>query len=124
MADSAAGAGLTSRGFTRLLGSLAEDPAGAFADLRELLTDATTALLASRSSGEAYRAMARLDRHRMAPLLPRYELANWVLHARAYGAGGAWTAARPPSTARSRRHPVPLEWLTTHWVATALGRGG
>ena len=120
MADATAAAGLSGRDFEKLLEELAADPDRAFADLRELLYDATAALFACRSSREGYDALAALEGHRFSSLLPRYELSNWVLYARAYGDG-------PSGDARARELDVALrgpggglDWLQTHWVSPAL----
>lgn len=132
MADVAAAAGVSAADFAALLHGIADDPERAFAELRELLYDATRTLLTCDSAESALVALAALDRHRFAPLLHRYELSNWVLYARAYGrqqrtrkAGAA--LRRDPSARRAeavdralREAPVALDWLTTQWVLPAL----
>jgi hypothetical protein len=120
MSDTAAAAGLSRARFGALLADLARRPDRAFADLRELLSDATAGLHASRSAEQAYATLAAFDRHRYGALLHRYELANWVLYARAMG-GGASRDARVAAVDRAlRRSRAPLEWLLTHWIAPAL----
>jgi hypothetical protein len=121
MAEAAQAAGLSSDGFATLLQSIAEDPARAFAELRELLFDASMALLASQRMEDALAALARADAHRFGPLLHRYELSNWVLYARAYGRRAATVDARTRTVDRALRETAePLDWLTAHWVAPAL----
>jgi hypothetical protein len=124
MAEAAEAAGLSDTGFEALLHSIARDPERAFADLRELLSDATAALFASESVETALAALTRFDTHRFGPLLNRYELSNWVLYARAYGRPSAALAARIQAVDRAlRAAPVALDWLTTEWVLPALARG-
>ena len=120
MAETAEAAGLAGEDFEALLHDIAADPERAFADLRELLSDATAALFACDSAEMALAALARFDTHRFAPLLHHYELSNWVLYARAY--------ARPSEACRAcvdavdramRAAPVALDWLVAEWVAPA-----
>ena len=120
MADAAAGAGLPEDDFSKLLESIARDPASAFADLRALLFDAVSTLFACDTAEDALAALAAHDRHRFASLLHHYELSNWVLYARAYA--GARDDARTTSVLEALESADdPLAWLTTHWIATAAG---
>jgi hypothetical protein len=120
MADATAAAGMSARDFQRLLGALALDPEGAFRDLRELLYDATIALHASRTAEQGYDTLATLEGHRFSTLLPRYELSNWVLYARAY-AGKRSSDARARKVDRAlREKSSALEWLQQRWVLPAL----
>jgi hypothetical protein len=124
MAEAAEGAGLSEADFNGLLHGIADDPERAFADLRELLFDATTALLECASADAALTALARFDEHRFGPLLHRYELSNWVLYARAYGQKTTTPDARVAEIDQALRHaPVALDWLTTDWVLPALAAG-
>jgi hypothetical protein len=118
MAESAAAAGLSARGFEELLGRIARDPEGAFADLRALLTDASATLYRCRTGGEAQAALVSLEKHRFAPLLHRYELSNWILYARAYGTERGGARARAVDRAL-RKTRAPLAWLASAW----LGQG-
>ncbi len=124
MAEAAEGAGLDEADFAALLHGIARDPERAFAELRELLWDATLALLACDSAEQALLALGSFDEHRFAPLLHRYELSNWVLYARAYGrAAGTAQAevARVRAVDRALREaPVALDWLTAERVLPAL----
>lgn len=126
MADATDAAGLDEDGFEAMLESIASDPERAFADLRELLFDATSALHACTDVDQATAALARFDEHRFASLLHRYELSNWVLYARAYGETEATDQSVSGTRARAidaalRSHEVPLEWLVREWVTPALG---
>jgi hypothetical protein len=120
MADATSAAGLSGPDFEGLLVDLAADPDRAFSDLRALLYDASSALFACSGSQEAYAALEALEGHRFSALLPRYELSNWVLYARAYGDGpGADPRTREVDLAL-RRHDGALSWMQEHWVAPAL----
>ncbi len=127
MAETAQGAGLSEAGFAKLLRGIARGPERAFADLRELLSDATRALFSCRSAEQAHGALRALDGHRFSALLHRYELSNWVLYARAYGQGAA-LGGKPDPRARAveralRKAKDPLSWLVAAWVRPALGPG-
>ncbi len=127
MAEVASAAGLSGRRFEALLAGMAEDPAGSFGQLRALLADATRALDGARDAGEAHEALVALDARPFGPLLHRYELSNWVLHARAHAGGGAGGTQDPRVRTIEmalRRADDPVSWLAAHWVAPALGREG
>jgi hypothetical protein len=122
MADAAEAAGVSEDGFDALLQGVVRDPERAFEDLRQLLFDVSTALLACQDADEALATLARFDAHRFAPLLHRYELSNWVLYARAHAPG----ALGPDPRARAidaalREDAVALDGLLTRWVTPALG---
>jgi hypothetical protein len=122
MAAAAGASGLSDSEFESLLEGVADAPEEAFARLRELLTDATGALFACDGAESALVALVDLDSHRFASLLHHYELANWVLYARAYGSRGPAPTAR--AVERSLREASdPLQWLTDAWVAPALAGG-
>lgn len=117
MADAADAAGLDDAGFEAMLEGIASDPEQAFADLRALLFDATSALFACASIEEASAALAGFDDHRFASVLHRYELSNWVLYARAYG--NATPDARARAIDAKLREGGALDWLTNEWVVAA-----
>ncbi|RYE89666.1 MAG: hypothetical protein EOO75_11440 [Myxococcales bacterium] len=116
MAEAASAAGLSDDGFEALLEDVTRDPERAFEDLRELLFDATVALLACRRADDALAALATLDGHRFAPLLHHYELATWVLDARGRGGSLAPDEAVRALDRTLREAPVALDWLERHWV--------
>jgi hypothetical protein len=117
MAESAAEAGLSSDAFEKLLERIAADPERAFEELRELLYDATCALMACSSADEGLVALARFDANPFVSLLHRYELSNWVLYARAYG-GPAKDGERSRQVDRTlRSESDALAWLTKAWVS-------
>ena len=122
MAESADAAGMSEDDFAALLETVAADPERAFEDLRQLLFDAATSLLACSGIDAALVALARLDGHRFGALLHRYELSNWLLYARAY----ASQALAPDPAVRAldqrlRDEKVALDWLVDAWVVPALG---
>lgn len=124
MAASAVAAGMTDEAFEEMLDGIVGDPERAFADLRELLMDATTALHASDTPEAALAALARFDDHRFGPLLHHYELSNWVLYARAYARPSGATSAKAAEIDRALREaPVALDWLTSHWIEAAEAAG-
>ncbi len=119
MADAADATGMNEEDFEAMLEGIAADPERAFADLRELLFDATSALFACASVDDALARLASFDAHRFAPLLHRYELSNWVLYARAYGDPEPDVRARAIDV-QLRTETAAIEWLTTAWIAPAL----
>jgi hypothetical protein len=123
MAEAADAAGLSDEGFEATLDAIARDPDRAFEDLRALLFDVTTALVACDGAEDALAALAAFDGHRFASLLHRYELSNWVLYARAYAGG----ALGPDDGVRAidralRSAAASIDWLTAEWVTPALRR--
>jgi hypothetical protein len=121
MAEAAHAAGLSEARFAAMLQGIARDPDGAFEDLRELLCDATSALVACDDAADALAALARFDAHRFASLLHRYELSNWLLYARAYASDARAPDARVRRVDRALRGKgAALDWLATTWVAPAI----
>jgi hypothetical protein len=123
MAQSSRAAGVPERVFQSLLEGVVRDPEGAFGELRQLLYDATLALLPCRGADEALAALVRFDAHRFGPLLHHYELSNWVLYALAYAdrsQGGGSRAHAVDAILRSTRDA--LGWLASSWVSPALDR--
>ncbi|MFT3776348.1 MAG: hypothetical protein QM820_64210 [Minicystis sp.] len=119
MAEVAEAAGLDEDAFEALLQEIAADPERAFEDLREMLFDAGTSLVAARGVDEAAAVLARFDGHRFGALLHHYELSNWVLFARAHAA----SALAPDPAVRAvdaalRAAPVALDWLEREWIST------
>lgn len=126
MKDVAEGAGLDDAAFESLLQDVAAAPERAFTDLRALLFDASVALYESADVDAAFAVLSRLDTHRFAALLHRYELSNWVLYARAYGRRSDPSAATVDAQTRQvdqalRAGDDALDWLTKHWVLSAIG---
>src|SRR6202044_3149485 len=114
-------AGLAAAGFEKLLQRISGDPEGSLEVLRQLLYDATGALLGCATAGEALAALTRFDGHAFAALLHRHELSNWVLYARAY----ARPAFDPDEAVRDldrvlRNEDDALAWLVKEWVEPAM----
>jgi hypothetical protein len=117
MADVVDGAGMPPARFEALLEEIAADPERAFEDLRALLFDAATTLVACQGVGVAAAALERFDGHRFGALLHRYELSNWILYARAHA--GSQLAPDPAVRAVDaalRNAPVSLDWLEKTWI--------
>ena len=122
IAERAQDAGLSKGAFARLLEEIGRDPERAFEDMRELLLDVANALMACRGPVEAQRALTRFADHRFEPLLHHFEISNWILHARAYGArspGPDAVVARLDALLRVA--PTALGWLADHWVDADAG---
>lgn len=110
-------AGLSPDALGALLASVAEDPERAFADLQALLYDASLALLGCPNVDAATASLDRWAEHRFACFLHHFELATWVLYARAYA--GPATADDPAYAIdrELRAAPVALDWLAAKWLA-------
>lgn len=118
MAEAGERAGQTEEEFEALLAYVVKRPERAFEELRALLFDASTALLAADSVDAADRALDALSTHRFGPILHHYELSNWTLYARAYA------KAEPSSKAATidaalRQADDSLEWLERNWLAVS-----
>jgi hypothetical protein len=119
MADTASDAGVGARAFSKLLAGIAADPALAFEELRALLFDVSTRLLAARGAQEAAALLVarEMRRRRFAPLLHQYALSTWVLYAHAFA-----PRALAPRTAIRKLHavlraaPSSLDWLAARWL--------
>jgi hypothetical protein len=119
MAEVAEAAGISEERFEAMLQEVAADPERAFEDLRELLFDAGTALVAADGVEAAASVLARFDQHRFGPLLHRFELSNWVLYTRAHAAHALAPDARVREIdAALRAAPVALDWLERTWLST------
>jgi hypothetical protein len=117
MAECADNAGLPEAGFAALLEEVTRAPERAFEDLRALLFDAASALVACETATAAHAALEQLGGHRFAPLLHHYQLSNWILYARAYAPG----PSEPDEIVRGldrtlREAPVSLDWLDQNWL--------
>jgi hypothetical protein len=124
MSEVAQSAGLDDEDFEDLLQELASAPERAFEDLRQLLFDATVALVEARDLDEAATVLTSFRAHRFAPLLHHYELSTWVLRSRLERAG---THAEPAAggeahgvDAALRASNDALAWLEKRWVRSAL----
>jgi hypothetical protein len=116
MAECAAEAGLPDAGFSALLEEVVREPERAFEDLRALLFDAATALLACAGVAEAQAALEGVAGRRFAPLLHHYQLSNWILYARAYAQPLVADAVTIEVDGALRQAPVSLEWLDRHFI--------
>jgi hypothetical protein len=121
IAEVAEGAGVSSHEFERLLEGISRAPAQAFEDLRALLLDAATALLAAPSAPAAQMVLEGFAQHRFACLLHHYQLSNWILYGRAYGAANPEVDARVAALDATLRQASPssLAWLEANWLPTS-----
>ena len=132
MTDCASEAGVAEADFSTLLEDVVREPERAFEDLRALLFDAATTLVACPGVEQAQAALDGFAGHRFAPLLHHYQLSNWILYARAYarplGADpGAHDIAQDAAIdvdRALRQAPVSLDWLDRHFLAAAATPAG
>jgi hypothetical protein len=117
ISEAAQDAGMTDDDFATLMTEVSDDPDRAFEDLRRLLFDAATALLACRDVEQAQEQLERLAGHRFGALLHHYQLSNWILYSRAYAAPApAIDEVVRGLDASLRAAPVALGWLAEHWL--------
>ena len=121
MSEATTQAGLDEAAFARLLESVAAAPERAFEDLRALLVDAGTALLACNDAEAAHVVLERFKGHRFAPLIHHYQLSNWILYTRAYARGAAPAQPGADDAVHAldrtlRASPDSLAWLDAHWL--------
>lgn len=120
MGEAAEQAGLDSAQFEALLEAVVRDPERAFEDLRSLLFDVVRGLHGCRSAAQAQRVLESATSHRFTSLLHHYQLSNWVLYARAYGAADPIQERAVREIDATLRHaPVALDWLSDHWFTAA-----
>jgi len=122
MADIAEANGVSEEAFEKMLEEIAAEPERAFEDLRQLLFDASRALVRAGSVDDAALALEAFEGHRFGALLHHYELSNWILYARAYAREVGGPDARALEIdAALRQAPVSLDWLEKNWVLAASG---
>lgn len=120
MSEAAEQAGLSEPEFSALVSGMTQDPERAFEDLRTLLFDASRALFTCSNASDAQLVLEGFAGHRFAALLHHFQLSNWQLYARAYGADDAeQERAVLALDATLRSTPVALDWLIEHWVEGA-----
>jgi len=120
IAERASAAGVSEAAFASLLADIARDPERAFEDMRALLFDVAGALLSCTNAPAAEEVLARFPGHRFEPLLHHFELSNWILYARAYGAERSPVdAAVAAMHGALRAAPVALDVLA-EWIDADL----
>jgi len=120
MAEAAEQAGLDDAGFARLLEGVAAAPERAFEELRALLVDAGTALLACADASSAHDALEGFAGHRFAALLHHFQLSNWILYSRAYARPNAAADEAVRALDRALREcPDSLAFLASRWLPDA-----
>jgi hypothetical protein len=123
MAACAEEAGLAEAGFMALLDEVVGEPERAFEDLRALLFDAATKLLACPGVDAAQAVLEGFADHRLAPLLHHYQLSNWILYARAYAHPLVPDSVAIEVDRTLREVPVSLDWLDRHFIEAAATAG-
>jgi hypothetical protein len=117
ISEAAQEAGMTDDDFATMMTDVSDDPDRAFEQLRELLFDASTALLACKDVVQAQAQLERFAGHRFGTLLHHYQLSNWILYSRAYAAPSpAIDEVVRGFDASLRAAPVALDWLTQRWL--------
>jgi hypothetical protein len=117
-------AGLSEKEIEALLSEVAREPERAFEELRALLFEAATSLLACPGVMEAAAVLKRFEGHRFEPLLHHFQLSNWILYARAYAADPAQPdPAVDAASAALRAAPDSLAWLRHNWLVPLLSAG-
>ncbi len=117
MTSAALDAGMSEEAWAERLGEVAADPDRAFADLRELLFDAASALVACPDLDDAAAILEGFATHRFHGLLHHYELSNWILFARAYAAPPDEHDDALTMDRAMRAAPELVPWLEAHWIA-------
>jgi hypothetical protein len=124
MTDAALDAGLSEPEMEALLTSVSDDPDLAFEELRVLLFDVCTSLVAAHDVDDAAARLAPFATHRFHPILHHYEVSNWILFARAHAAHALGPDPRVRAVdAALRAAPSSIAWLDAHWVQPRLARG-
>lgn len=121
MAEVAEGAGVDADAFEALVEGIGDDPDGAFEALRRLLYDVTTELLAAPHADAALAVLLRHQDTRFGCLIHHFEIANWVMHARA-APRNASAAAAVAADAALREAVDPIELLADSWLRADRAR--
>jgi hypothetical protein len=118
MAEAAEQAGVDEAAFARLIDGVRAAPERAFDELRALLVDVGTALLACADADAAQAALEGFAGARFAPLLHHFQLSNWILYSRAYAlpAPGGDDAVRALDRTL-RGSGDGLAWIDANWLA-------
>lgn len=114
MSEAASDAGVDEEAFQALLADVSSEPERAFERLRQLLFDASRALIAPRSPEDGLRALEAFDAHPYRALLHHYELATWVLRSRHETPGNGEQALRIDRELRGSDDSVA--WLERAWL--------
>jgi hypothetical protein len=117
MVEAAVEAGMREREVSKLFDAVAADPERAFEDLRSLLFDASLALASCTSAAQADAELDRFADRRFACFLHHFELATWVLYAKAYAPRPAACGAGVRAIDEALRGaPDALAWLEARWL--------
>jgi hypothetical protein len=116
MAEALENAGWDATATDALFARVAADPEGSFESLRQLLFDVGTALVRAPDAGAAAAVLRAHASHPLAGLLHHYDVATWLLHARARGADAAVNPAVAAVDAWLRASPVALDAMAEAWL--------
>jgi hypothetical protein len=119
MSEAALAAGVSAKQFRSWLAAVATLPGRSFAELQQLLFEATKALFHADNLEAAAEVLASFAGRTHGFLLHHYALSNWVLYARAHATKA--NDAKTENVARSLAQAAdPLIWLVQRWVVPAL----
>ena len=119
MAEVAESAGLEPEQFAGILDQVRANPEVAFESLRQLLFDTVLGLLAAPNADSAHQVLRVASQHRFGCLLHHFEIANWLLHARAAPQNASGPRAKEVD-AQLRNQAIALDWLQLHWLDADL----
>ncbi len=114
-------AGLSEVELAALFGAVAAEPDRAFEDLRQLLFDASCALVRCADIDAAAGVLAGFAGHRFIALLHHFALSSWVLYARAYAGPAVEDDAAVAVDVALRASPAALTWLSDNWLSPGVG---
>ncbi|MDB4982005.1 MAG: hypothetical protein JWM82_2757, partial [Myxococcales bacterium] len=90
----------------------------AFDELRALLVDVGTALLACTDADAAQAVLEGFASARFAPLLHHFQLSNWILYSRAYARSSPAGDEAVHALDRTLRGSGDgLAWIEANWLA-------
>jgi hypothetical protein len=118
MSEAAEASGLAEEDFEALLQRMSDAPEASFESLRQLLFDTSRRLLAADDLQAAATALEASDDHPFAALLHHYEIAGWLLFARAYGATGDGSEPLQAFDAELRAADDPVALLEQRWLTS------
>lgn len=109
-------AGWTEKQFSGLLERMSREPEKAFEELRQLLFDVSSELVAAPDLHSAASVLASHRDHPMFPLLHHYELPTWVLYARSYATTCDHVEKVRAFDRAMREAEDAIAWLEENWL--------
>lgn len=117
MADALGHAGWDEAAIDALFARVTAEPDVAFESLRQLLYDVSTALVRAPDAAAAAAVLRQHAAHPFAGLLHHYDLATWLLHARARGADAVANPEVAAMDAWLRASSSSIDAMTDAWLA-------